>query len=121
MAFYVFADEPAEFERWLARESSPAREPSSALARRGEQVFLDGACSSCHAIRGTDATSDVGPDLTHLASRETLAAATIPNRKGYLAGWILDSQHVKPGNQMPNVDLTGRELQALLAYLGGLR
>jgi cytochrome c oxidase subunit 2 len=121
MAFYVFADEPSAFERWLARESQPAQEPSSGLARRGERVFLDGACSSCHAIRGTDATSDVGPDLTHVASRTTLAAVTIPNRKGELAGWIVDSQHVKPGNQMPNVDLTGPELRALVAYLQELR
>jgi cytochrome c oxidase subunit 2 len=121
MGMYVFADEPAAFRRWLARESQPAAEPSSALAQRGERAFQTGACSSCHAIRGTDATSGVGPDLTHVASRTTLAAATIPNRRSFLAGWIVDPQHVKPGNQMPNVNLNGRELRALVAYLRGLR
>ena len=64
---------------------------------------------------------NVGPDLTHLQSRTTLAALTIPNRKGYLAGWIMDSQHIKPGNEMPDIQLTGPQLQAVLAYLEHLK
>ena len=120
MAMYVFADPPAKFRAWLASEERPARAPANAAARAGEQVFMNGLCSSCHAIRGTAAHGYVGPDLTHLESRTTLGAVTIPNRKGYLAGWIMDSQHVKPGNQMPDVNLTGRQLQELLAYLGTL-
>jgi cytochrome c oxidase subunit 2 len=121
MGMKVFADPPDRFRAWLADQERPAARPSGSLAARGESVFMDGPCSSCHTIRGTDARGYVGPDLTHLASRTTLAAVTIPNRKGYLGGWILDSQHVKPGNQMPNVNLRGPQLQALLAYLEGLR
>jgi cytochrome c oxidase subunit II len=121
MAMYLFADPPAKFRRWLAAQARPARRPTTPLERRGQQVFLQGPCSSCHAIRGTSAHGYVGPDLTHLASRTSLAGVTIPNRKGYLGGWIVDSQHIKPGNQMPDINLTGGQLQALLAYLGSLK
>ena len=88
---------------------------------RGKALFLGGACSSCHAIRGTDASSDVGPDLTHLASRLTIAAGTLPNTRGNLAGWIVDPQSIKPGTQMPSNQLSPSDLQALLAYLGTLQ
>jgi cytochrome c oxidase subunit 2 len=72
-------------------------------------------------MRGTPARGTVGPDLTHVASRTTLAALTIPNTKGYLGGWILDPQHVKPGNRMPGLNLNGPDFQALLAYLESLK
>ena len=121
MGFDVVAQPAAAFRRWLADQGRPARAPVSALARRGEQVFLDGPCSSCHTIRGTSARGYVGPDLTHLQSRSTLAALAIPNSRSDLAEWITDSQRVKPGNQMPNVDLTGSQLRAVIAYLEGLR
>jgi cytochrome c oxidase subunit 2 len=121
MDFYVFADPPAKFRAWLRAQARPAHAPAGGLAHAGESVFMTGPCSSCHTIRGTAAHGTVGPDLTHLASRTTLAGLTIPNRKGYLAGWIMDSQHIKPGNQMPDINLTGRQLQALLAYLEGLK
>jgi len=120
MAMYVFAEPRPVFRRWLAREAKPAARPTGALARQGEQLFLGGSCSTCHAIRGTDARGYTGPDLTHLQSRTTLGALTVPNGEGYLARWITDSQHFKPGNQMPDVPLTGRRLRALLAYLRGL-
>jgi cytochrome c oxidase subunit 2 len=121
MAMRVFADPPAKFRAWLANEARDAPPPTTALQRRGRDVFLNGPCSSCHTIRGTSAHGYLGPDLTHLASRTTLGADTIPNRKGYLGGWIMDSQHIKPGNEMPDIDLTGPQLQALLAYLGSLK
>lgn len=121
MAFYVFADPKAKFQAWLAAQAKPARAPANAMQRAGESVFMNGPCSSCHTIRGTPAHGYVGPDLTHLASRTSLAAVTIPNRKGYLGGWIMDSQHIKPGNQMPDINLTGRQLQSLLAYLESLK
>ena len=121
MAFSVDAEPPAVFRRWLAAQARPAAAPASAAAQRGERAFLDGACSTCHTIRGTSAHGYVGPDLTHLASRTTLAALAIPNTRRTLADWITDSQAVKPGNQMPDFRLTGKRLQALLAYLEGLR
>ena len=121
MALYVVAEPEREFTSWLARESHPPPAPATEEEERGQQVFLGSACVYCHTIAGTNASGTVGPDLSHLASRLSLAAATIPNSKGYLAGWILDPQHVKPGNKMPATDLSGQELQALLAYLESLR
>jgi cytochrome c oxidase subunit 2 len=121
MAFLVYADPPDRFKRWLAREARPARPPATSTAREGERVFLGEGCAGCHTIRGTPANGHLGPDLTHLASRHTLAADTIPLSRGYLGGWILDPQHVKPGNRMPGFDLTGPELQPLLDYLTGLK
>jgi cytochrome c oxidase subunit 2 len=84
-------------------------------------VFLENACASCHTIRGTSARGDVGPDLTHLQSRTTLAALTIPNRGRHLADWVRDPQHVKPGNRMPALDLSGDDWDDLLAYLESLK
>jgi cytochrome c oxidase subunit 2 len=121
MSMLVFVQSRSAFRKWLANEEANARPPASALQRKGQQVFLNGPCSSCHTIRGTSASGYVGPDLTHLASRTTLAGVTIPNRKGYLGGWIVDSQHIKPGNEMPDIRLTGQQLQALLAYLEHLK
>lgn len=121
MGVIVVADEPAEFDRWLAANARPAAVPDTPQEKRGEQVFLGSSCVYCHRVAGTNATGMVGPDLTHLASRRSLGSALIPNRKGYLAGWILDPQHIKPGNKMPGTDLSGPELQQLLAYLESLR
>ena len=121
MAMLVFAQPKAQFQAWLRRQAAPAAAPKTPLARRGEDVFVNGPCSSCHTIRGTSAHGTIGPDLTHLASRHTLAALTIPNRKGYLGGWILDPQHIKPGNKMPGLNLSGPRFQALLTYLESLK
>jgi cytochrome c oxidase subunit 2 len=121
MAFLVYADPPARFRAWLAAQRSPARAPPGALAAHGRAVFLSESCGDCHTIRGTSADGEVGPDLTHLASRQTLAAGTIPNRPPDLSGWIEDPQHVKPGNRMPAVGLSARQLSAVVAYLGTLR
>jgi cytochrome c oxidase subunit 2 len=121
MAMYVFVDQPPAFRRWLAAEERPATAATSGQAADGERLFMNGPCSSCHAIRGTDADGYVGPDLTHVASRTTLAALTIPNDRESLREWIVDSQHVKPGNQMPNFNVSGPKLDALVAYLEGLK
>jgi cytochrome c oxidase subunit 2 len=121
MALYVFAQPQAAFRQWLARESRPATKPAGGLAAQGERAFMNGACSSCHAIRGTDASGDTGPDLTHVASRTTLAAVTIPNGDASLRDWITDSQHIKPGNEMPDIRLPGSQLDAVVAYLEGLK
>ena len=121
MSMLVFAQPKAQFQAWLRRQAAPAAAPKMPLERRGEDVFLNGACSSCHTIRGTSAGGYVGPDLTHLASRTTLGGVTIPNRRDYLARWITDSQHFKPGNQMPDLSLSHAQLRALVAYLGSLR
>jgi cytochrome c oxidase subunit 2 len=113
MGFYVFADSPVTFRAWLARQSQPSSSPGTGL--------FDDKCGACHAIRGTPAESDVGPDLTHLASRTSLAALALPNTAGHLAQWIRDPQSVKPGSQMPAVPLTQLEIAKLVAYLESLR
>ena len=121
MGLYVFADPPARFQAWLANLRQRARPPLTAQEQRGEQVFTSNACASCHTIAGTPAQGRIGPDLTHLLSRTTLAALTIPNRTSDLATWVHDPQHVKPGNLMPGIQLSGPDFQALLAYLKTLR
>ncbi len=121
MGFIVFADPPSRFRAWLSEQVGDRRAPSTAEERRGERVFLDQACSSCHTIRGTSADGRVGPDLTHLASRTTLAGNTIPNNRGYLGAWVQDPQHFKPGNKMPGLNLTQRESRELVDYLASLR
>jgi cytochrome c oxidase subunit 2 len=122
MGVAVIADPPATFRRWLALQERPAPTvPTTSLASAGRDAFLNGACSSCHAIRGTSASSNVGPDLTHVAGRQTLAALTIPNTRADLTEWIRDSQHVKRGNLMPNLRLSDSEVRAVVAYLEGLK
>jgi cytochrome c oxidase subunit II len=121
MALYVVAEPKTKFRQWLARTADPAPPPANADLERGQQVLLGSACEYCHTIAGTNASGTIGPDLTHVASRISLGAGTIPNGRGYLAGWILDPQHIKPGNKMPATDLSGSDLQALLDYLESLR
>lgn len=121
MALYVVAEPRARFKTWLAQEATPPSPPATADLERGQQILLGSDCEYCHRIEGTNATGKIGPDLTHIATRLSLAAATIPNSRGYLAGWILDPQHIKPGNKMPATNLTGPELQSLLDYLESLR
>jgi cytochrome c oxidase subunit 2 len=121
MALYVYVEPKAQFEAWLQKMSQPAVAPSGSEAQQGAELFASMPCAGCHTIRGTAAAGRLGPDLTHLASRETLAALTIPNDPGYLADWIADPQHYKPGNRMPGLNLDDGELQALVAYLEGLK
>jgi cytochrome c oxidase subunit 2 len=121
MGMYVYADPPARFQAWLSAQAANRRPPSTAQEQRGEQVFLSNACASCHTLRGTSARGTVGPDLTHVASRTTLAALTIPNTRGALSGWVRDPQHVKPGNRMPGLDLSDRDFNDVVAYLESLR
>jgi cytochrome c oxidase subunit II len=121
MGMLVFAQPQAEFRKWLRQQAAPAATPTTGLERRGEQIFLNGPCSSCHAIRGTSAKGYVGPDLTHLASRTMLAGLAIPNTPDYLARWITDSQHFKPGNRMPPFNFPQAQLRALVAYLRSLK
>jgi cytochrome c oxidase subunit 2 len=122
MGIWVYADPPAEFRRWLAREERPApTTPSTSQVAAGRVLFLHGACAACHAIRGTSASGDVGPDLTHLAGRTTIGALTLPNDREALRSWIANSQRYKPGNGMPDFPrLGGAQLDALVAYLEGL-
>jgi len=121
MSFYVFAEAPARFRAWLAAQARPRRAPASPARRQGERVFLSNQCESCHTMRGTPARGNVGPDLTHVGGRTTLASLTIPNTPRELAAWLTNPQRVKPGNRMPTLPLTAADRQALVAYLESLK
>jgi cytochrome c oxidase subunit 2 len=121
MSLYVIASEPQEFERWLAAEAAPAA-PAVAATADGERLFRAGGCGACHIVRGTDADGTIGPDLTHLGSRRSLAAATLPNDAPSIVRWIRDNQHIKPENKMPAYGIFSEtELQALAIYLAALK
>ncbi|HEY0435197.1 MAG TPA: cytochrome c oxidase subunit II, partial [Phenylobacterium sp.] len=121
MALLVVADPPDAFQAWWDGQLRPADPPADPLRQRGRQVLESQPCVMCHTVRGTQAAGKVAPDLTHLASRRTLAAGTLPNNRGNLAAWIVDPQTIKPGAQMPTMTIPPSDLQALLAYLEGLR
>lgn len=120
MALLIVAEPEEAFERWAAQQRAPAREPSDEQQRRGRDVFERASCAMCHAIQGTRAGGRHAPDLTHLASRRTIAAGTLANNVGNLAGWIVDPHRIKPGVNMPANALSPDDLHALLAYLGSL-
>ena len=121
MALVVVAEPEAEFDVWLERQIAPADAPADSASRADEATFLASGCVLCHAVRGTPAAARLGPDLTHVGSRRTLAAGELPNTEGHLAGWIADPQSVKPGSRMPAVPLTPQELHAITRYLRSLR
>jgi cytochrome c oxidase subunit II len=118
---YVVAEPEDEFARWQARQRQPAPEPTTDAQRRGRDVFMSSSCVLCHTIAGTSAAAVTGPNLTHVASRLSLAAGTLPNTRAYLASWVIDPQQHKPGNNMPPNLLGSEDLQALLSYLETLR
>ncbi len=121
MAFEVFAQKPAAFRSWLAGQERPAVTPTSAQAQAGKRLFMTSQCASCHTIAGTPAQGDIGPDLTHLATRTALASDEIPNRPAWLASWIHNPQAIKPGDRMPDLGLSDHEVSDLVAYLDTLR
>jgi cytochrome c oxidase subunit 2 len=88
MAFWVVVQEPAEFDAWLARQQAPVPEPADAVSARGMQVFGQAGCGACHAVRGTEWQGRLGPDLSRIGSRLSLAAGALENHRGTLAGWI---------------------------------
>jgi cytochrome c oxidase subunit II len=121
MAFYAIAAPRDEFAAWLEREARPAVEPDDAFLAQGRDLFLTSGCGTCHTIRGTEAQGTFGPDLTHVGGRRSLGAGILPNNIGTIAGWIADTQHIKPGNRMPSFNtFSGEELRAIAAYLASL-
>jgi cytochrome c oxidase subunit 2 len=120
MQFEVVALEPDEFDDWLAREAEPAAAPTTDEAREGADIFEASSCAGCHAVRGTSAEGDLGPDLTHLAGRRTIGAGLIPLSAGNLDDFITDPQDDKPGVSMPPTELSPSDVDAVVAYLMGL-
>lgn len=121
MAFAVLALPPDEFGRWREHENQSADSPADQLGKQGEALFRARGCALCHNVSGTLAGGQLGPDLTHVGSRTTIAAGTLPNTPATLGGWISDPQHVKPGNLMPKMPLQSDELIAIIHYLEQLK
>jgi cytochrome c oxidase subunit 2 len=121
MGIRAFVDAEADYEAWKAHQVSSALQPATTSQSMGELAFMTNPCASCHAIRGTGAGGALGPDLTHLASRTTIAAGTAELNRGTLAAWITDPQGMKPGANMPTMQLEPADLDHLLDYLTGLK
>jgi cytochrome c oxidase subunit 2 len=121
MAFTVVAEPDAAFQQWADAHRQPAPQPGGGDAKRGQDLFLTGTCMMCHTVAGTTANARTGPDLTHIASRPTLAAGTLPNDRASLRAWIEDPQKLKPGVNMPAHHVAAADLDALVAYLETLK
>jgi cytochrome c oxidase subunit 2 len=119
MLIRVYADDPAHFAAWVAEQRQNAQQ--DAKAAEGRAVFEHNACISCHRIAGTVATGQFGPDLTHVASRDTIGSGSIPNTPANLRSFVDDPSHFKPGVLMPSMHLTSHDLDAVTTYLTTLR
>jgi cytochrome c oxidase subunit II len=119
MAMAVYADPPQRFKAWLQNMAKPLA--AAAQQGAGFRAFTQNDCGSCHTLRGTSARGSIGPDLTHLMSRKTLGALTIPNTRNYLGAWVLDPQKFKPGNKMPQLNIPAGQFTALMAFLRSLK
>ncbi len=121
MALWVVAEPRADYERWYAKQLETPLPPIDSAAIAGKNVFLARNCAMCHAIGGTLAGSRVGPDLTHIGSRRSLAAGSLENNRRNLSAWIRDAQQIKPGSRMPSNPMPRADLDALVAYLESLK
>ncbi len=122
MGMVVVAEDSSTFRQWARQQLADGAAPTDSLAAEGKQLFESGPCALCHAVRGTSANATVGPDLTHVASRSTIAAGTLPNTPGNLEAWIANAQSIKPGALMPTLSVfSGRQLRAVAQYVAGLK
>ena len=121
MALWVVAEPQEQFNAWRQNQTQQAVPATSDAQKRGQQIFFSTTCVMCHAINGTAAGSNIGPNLTHVGSRQMIGAATLVNTREHMAQWIKDSQTFKPGNRMPQNNLSDADLQALVEYLQSLK
>jgi cytochrome c oxidase subunit 2 len=117
MGLLVVAESPTAFEAWTAAQRKPAAAPAAEASLRGRELFLSAQCALCHTVRGTPAGGRAGPDLTHLASRQTLGAVTLPNAAAPLQDWIANPQTFKPGSRMPASSLGPAQIADVASYL----
>lgn len=122
MNFSVEVMENGDFRRWLEHQSTPAPPPGEQLGVRGQELFLANGCGACHRVRGTSASGVIGPDLTHVGSRLSIAAGALHNEPEDFQRWIAHTSDVKPEVIMPSFHmLAPDELRALAVYLEGLK
>lgn len=121
MRIRVIAQTPEAFQNWKKAQLVIPPRPITDPAARGAALFASKTCYNCHTISGTGSTQEIGPDLTHVASRQTLGAGVLENSPENLRAWLKNPQQYKPGSHMPNFQLQPDELQALATYLGSLK
>jgi cytochrome c oxidase subunit II len=121
MALLVVAQNPTEFEAWRYGQVQQAVSSDDPDPAKGRQFVTSHACAACHTIRGTSAAGTLGPDLTHVGGRLTIAAGLLPTTRGSLAAWIVDPQTIKPGNNMPMVPMSADDVTSVSAYLATLK
>jgi cytochrome c oxidase subunit II len=121
MRLLIVAEPPDQFAAWVRAQQAAAPPPVGSAAQAGQRTFEQQACSGCHTVQGTAAQGKVGPDLTHVASRRELGAGALPVDADHLAQWLRDPQAVKPGNDMPNLNLAPTQIDDLVAYLSQLQ
>jgi cytochrome c oxidase subunit 2 len=121
MGLLVIAEDPVAFEAWRNGQMQQAMSSDDPDAVKGRQFVTSHACAACHTVRGTSAAGTLGPDLTHVASRQTIAAGLLPTTRGSLAAWIVDPQTIKPGNNMPMVPMSPDDVTSVSAYLATLK
>jgi cytochrome c oxidase subunit 2 len=122
MEFVAVVMERDAFDRWLRHQASPASPPATSIAQRGQRAFLRHGCGGCHVVRGTPANGPLGPDLTHVGSRLSLAAGTLPNTTPAFVRWISRTHAVKPEVLMPSYGmLSADDVAALAAYMESLQ
>jgi cytochrome c oxidase subunit II len=121
MGLVVVVDSEEDFQRWRELQVRAAAASVDDVLAKGRAAFMRGGCADCHTVRGTEASGDLGPDLTHVGSRRMLGAGVLDNHIGTMAGWVAGPQAIKPGNAMPDARVyDGQELRALAAWLGSL-
>ncbi len=126
MRFAVLAVEPADFEAYIEEHSSPLTTPTTGDAAAGAELFSERQCIGCHAVNGYEnANARVGPNLTRFAQREKFAGYMLDNdidqNADNVSAWLKDPQVVKPGSQMPDLNLNDDEVADLIAYLRTLK
>jgi cytochrome c oxidase subunit II len=119
MGLLVIAQVPRDFYAWRAHQLQSPAQPTNGNLWAGQANF-NVYCGSCHAVRGTDAGGSLGPDLSHLMQRQTIAAGVLSNTPDNLRKWIDDPQGIKPGNLMQKPEVSDAELNTIRAYLATL-
>ena len=121
MRINVIAQNENDFNKWLVENTKAVVVPTDSLAITGAELFQSKTCANCHRIQGTAATSNAGPDLTHLASRQTILTGLMENNEANLFKWIDHPQQIKPGAHMPDFNFPKDTINAIVHYLNQLK
>lgn len=121
MRIQVVVESQEDYDKWIKHQQQDANKPTDDLAKQGEMLFQQKTCGSCHSVSGTEADGKIGPDLSHVGSRETLLSGLLYNNKQNMRKWIEDPQKVKSGSNMPNFLLSENEVNAITDYLEQLK